>query len=195
MYRIDDTDYAILKCIDDGGKPLWKNKIHECIKERTDELPIMSTVSVQTVGRRVDNLTDEEFLESCIVSPEEIKRDLIIAFKITEKGVETLEEKTEDYLQQAVQTGIFAHQEETPIGKNALIELIHDRFELGKDTKEMMQREYSRDELIMLMTLYYVRREVAESFTQENVKKFASLADKNMELSEVLSRYMKNEKE
>ncbi len=51
----------------------------------------LNTVSVQTVCRRVDTLRDNGLLESCIISPDGIKRDLIIAFTTTDKGCAALQ--------------------------------------------------------------------------------------------------------
>lgn len=190
VMRIDDTDFAILKCVRDLDRPLWKNKIHECIKGRFEELPLGSTVSVQTVGRRVDDLTDNHYLESCIISPDEIKRDLIIAFKLTDKGRESVEEKTEEYLQRVVQAEMFPVNEEISAGKPAVIELMKDRFDLEDDTVELLSEEYSRAELVTLVTLYYVKREISDVFTEDTVEKFVDLADSNEKLSEALNRYM-----
>ncbi len=188
--RIDDTDFAILKCIRDLDRPLWKNKIHECIKNRFEELPLGSTVSVQTVGRRVDDLTDNGYLESCIISPDEIKRDLIIAFKLTDQGRDAVEEKTEEYLQRVVQAEMFPVNEDISAEKPAVIELIKDRFELDGDTVEMLSDEYTRPELVTLITLYYVKREISDVFTEDTVDKFVDLADSNEKLSNALHQYM-----
>ncbi len=191
--RIDDTDFAILKCIRDMDRPLWKNKIHECIKDRFEELPLGSTVSVQTVGRRVDTLTDNAYLESCIISPDEIKRDLIIAFKLTDQGTDAVDQKTEEYLQRIVQTEMFPVDDELSAGKEAILELMTDRFELDAETVDTLSEEYSRKELVTLITLYYVKREISGVFKEDTVEKFVDLADSNEKLSKALHQYMLEE--
>lgn len=71
---IDLLDLQILAILRDD--PLWKKRIAHQI----------NNVSVQTIGRRVDALHDKGLLESCIIAPDDIKRDLIIAFETTETG-------------------------------------------------------------------------------------------------------------
>jgi DNA-binding Lrp family transcriptional regulator len=191
--RIDDTDFAILKCIQDFGKPLWKNKIHESITERADELPLKSSVSVQTVGRRVDDLTDDGFVESAIISPDEIKRDLIIAFKLTDQGRDAIRERTEEYLQNVVQSSMFTIAETDHIGKPALLELIEDNFGIDDEMKDRLDTEYDRDELVTLLTLYYVKQEISDVFTDGDAEKFVDLTEDSREISEALHRYMTQE--
>jgi DNA-binding Lrp family transcriptional regulator len=191
--RIDDTDFAIVKCIQNVGKPLWKNKVHECITERAEQLPLQSSVSVQTVGRRVDDLAEDGFLESCIISPDEIKRDLIIAFKLTDKGDTAIREKTEEYLQKAVQSSLFTITDREYIAKPALLELMQAKFGMDTDLRERLDEEYSRDELVTLLTLYYVKREIAEVFPDEDAAKFVDLTENSTEITEALHRYMTRE--
>lgn len=76
---VDLLDLQILVILRDA--PLWKQQVANQI----------DTVSVQTVCRRVDTLRDNGLLESCIISPDDIKRDLIIAFTTTEQGCAALQ--------------------------------------------------------------------------------------------------------
>lgn len=83
--KLDLTNYRILYILYD--EPLWKNEIHERLQRHEAE-----TVSVQTVGRRVDQLQDAGLVNAKMVSPESIQRDLIIAFETTDLGVAALQE-------------------------------------------------------------------------------------------------------
>lgn len=83
---IDLLDYAILTVITESDDSMWKKAIRNELQERGDALPGDTDVSVQTIGRRIDALHDNAYIESCIVSPEELRRDLIIAYKLTEDG-------------------------------------------------------------------------------------------------------------
>lgn len=81
QHRHDETkhtltiiDLQILAELRDD--PLWKKRIAHQI----------DNVSIQTIGRRVDALRDKGLLDSCIIAPDDIKRDLIIAFETTEQG-------------------------------------------------------------------------------------------------------------
>lgn len=89
---LDITDLRILFLLQDADGPLWKNKIHEKLDDLTTAADAADTASVQTVGRRVDQLNDNGYLDNQIVSPEELKRDLIIGFEPTEKGVDALDD-------------------------------------------------------------------------------------------------------
>lgn len=77
--NLDLLDLQILGILQDDT--LWKKRIANHI----------DTVSIQTIGRRVDTLRDNGLLDSCIISPDDIKRDLIIAFETTEQGCAALQ--------------------------------------------------------------------------------------------------------
>lgn len=76
---------AILEAVAD--RSLWKAKIHETME---------ADRSLQAVGRRVENLVDDGYMESTIIAPDEISPDLIIAFKPTEQGREVIKDGDAD---------------------------------------------------------------------------------------------------
>lgn len=163
--EIDEVNYAILKLTAESEGPIWKNKIHQRLSEKCEELPDVDSVSVQTVGRRVDWLRDNGYLDSCIVSPDEIKRDLIIAFKTTEQGREALETKEDEFLQDAVQHAIFSN--ESAPDKPVLAELICTHLDLDQNVKETLIDQYSTPELETFLTLYYLREQVSDVFSAD----------------------------
>lgn len=184
---IDTTDFLILKCLEDTSKPLWKNMIHE-----QQPRILGGKVSVQTVGRRVDKLRDEGMIDSCIVSPEGIKRDLIIAFKLTETGKDALHTKRRQLLLDAVQEEIFrGAAPEHNLDRDALIELIGDEFELGTEGQNLLHNEYNREELLTFLTLYYVKGELEDILHQDNVQKFEALAQHNDAVADVVQGSIK----
>ncbi len=178
---IDAVDYAILKFINEHDRPVWKNRIHELLTEQRDELPGVDSVSVQTVGRRVDCLRDQDILSSCIISPDDIKRDLIIAFKLTDDGHEILTKKREEFLRETVKQQIFA-QDETALSKPVLTELIRNHFDLDTSIKHRLRDEYTHEELTTFITLYYIKRQVADVFSDETAEKLAELAQRSEEI-------------
>ena len=86
--ELDLLDLRILHLLTDN--PLWKTKIYRTL----------DTHSVQTIGRRVDRLQNNGLLDTCILTPEEIKRELIIGYKTSDSGQRLLTEyqicETED---------------------------------------------------------------------------------------------------
>lgn len=171
----DATDFAILFAVKQHEVPPWKNKIHGWIIDNQDVLPHMETVSVQTVGRRVDNLVKNDFLETVIVSPDGIKRDLIIAFKLTEKGAEAVAATRDHMLGQAVDQYMFDQQHNDPMKKDAVATLLADRFDIAVSA---LREEYGKDELFTVLMLLYMEqaaedvlgdaravRQIAEDFT------------------------------
>lgn len=164
-HTIDSTDYAILTAIKHSSRSLWKNKIHEHITEKTD-LPLTKSVSVQTVGRRVDNLQEQGYLENVIASPDELKRDLIIAFKLTNEGEAVRSEKRREILKETVQENLFAEEKSTDIGKEALTALV--REECGDALYDVPIEEHSEHELISLMAVFYTKQEAVNTFEDKH---------------------------
>lgn len=171
---IDDTDFMILKCITDANQPLWKNKIHQYLTGSENNLQLTDSISVQTVGRRVDRLNDNDYLENAIVSPDELKRDLIIAFKTTEKGEQAIQDKREEILKNAIRNKMFSDNG-IQLSQDALSELIRDEFELDEDTQHEVADEYSREELVTFLALYYAHQQVTDMFDEERMTQFQQL--------------------
>lgn len=159
--KIDTVDYSILTLVENEDQPLWKNKLYERFHDNLDELPVADGVSVQTIGRRVDRLSEDGYLENVITSPEELKRDLIIAFKPTEKGREAVEQKRKNILQELVRDTMFTDDKETDFGKEALLNLIKTEF--GQDEQPFMEASRDEDEIVSLLTLHYAREEAVQA--------------------------------
>lgn len=183
---IDNTDFSILDCINRQDRPLWKNKIHQHIVENEDSYPLDGGVSVQTVGRRVDRLNEEGYLENAIISPNELKRDLIIAFKLTEKGLDALKEKREDLLQDAVKQKIFGSETEATIQKPALLALLQRHFGLDDDVSQRLDENHEEGELITLLALHYAKKELKTSIQGNNLLQMSDADPQGDDLNDLL---------
>lgn len=164
---IDNIDLAIMTLINNADRPLWKNRIHERLHDDRDALPITTGVSVQTVGRRVDTLQDKEHLETVIASPDDLKRDLIIAFKLTDQGQDILTQKQELILKDIIHETLFSKEKHTDIGKEALVALINDHF-AGEDTQPLSAHDHEEKELLSILTMYYAEQEAMNVFSKDD---------------------------
>lgn len=183
---IDNTNFMILKCLNDAEKPLWKNKVHERLMEIEDEMLLTGGVSVQTIGRRVDHLNNEGYVSNAIVSPDELKRDLIIAFKLTEDGKAAIREKREQLLKELVREQMFS-KSDASIDHNALVELVGDEFDVGEDEKRNMQDDYTKEELITFLAMYFSKKEAAAIFDKERISQFRELISAGEEIPDMVT--------
>lgn len=182
---MDDISQAILSVLDDVEQPLWKNRIYERLNDRVAELPRIESVSVQTVGRRVDYLLEEGYLESCIVSPDQINRDLIIAYKPSDTGRDAVATWRRQLLEDVARAYLFDHVD-APVEKPALVELLRTTFQFDAATVEALQNEYTYDELAVFLTLHHLDQWTAElsdsiglddTFTTQNTAEGELFAD------------------
>ncbi len=158
---IDTVHYVILELL---SEPRWKSKIHTDIEGIGDEQLLDTVPSTQTVSRRVDELTDAGYLTTCILSPAEVDRDLIIGYKRTADGDDVMAEKRDDILQEVAHTtSNDACGQQRTVSKPALVKLIADAFDLDDTGKEQMQDRYDEEELLSLLALHYAQ-ENADSF-------------------------------
>lgn len=170
---IDDIDYTILKCLDDAVEAFWKKRIYQEIEERREVLPMAGDVSLQTIGRRVDRLHEDGYLENEIVSPQEVPRDLIIGFTVTADGRKLVERKRETLLRELVRKELFIDEPDgdSDIGQKALAELTNNEFGLEGRTVETADR-YSREELLILLGTYFLEKQASQVFDEEDVQRF-----------------------
>lgn len=184
---IDDVDFSIMKIIRDSRSPLWKKEIHRKLTDGGG-LPNVQEVSVQTVGRRVDALHEDGHLESCIISPNEINRDLIIAFKITDQGHDVFAGKRREILRDYIfRSSILTDRETEPTSNtDILAELMVDELELGDTHLETLKDREAR-ELLALLAVHYLREGIRDALDEEHVAGLAELALAAEELEEVLT--------
>lgn len=178
--NIDNIDFAIMTLINNADRPLWKNRIHERLHNRQEQLPITNGVSVQTIGRRVDALQEAGHLETVIASPDDLKRDLIIAFTLTDDGTTALHQKREAILKGIINDTIFRDEKHTDIGKEALVALMNDHF-CSDDAPELTTDDHEENELLAILTLYYAEQEALDIFDTETKQElYDTVADDNI---------------
>ncbi len=179
---IDDVDFSILNVIASHGAPMWKKKIHRNLPE--GGLPNVQDISVQTVGRRVDDLHDRGYLESCIISPREINRDLIIAFKVTGDGHEVRTAKRSrllrDHASRLVSGGTDGGGDVATIAR-----LMEDELDLDPETTERLHG-CDPDHLLTLLLLHYTRDAVEQRIDTDQVDQLADLAATDDRLASIL---------
>lgn len=166
---IDTTDYAILQCINDADEPIWKKKICTRINDRINHFPGIEHVSVQTIGRRVDRLHDNAHLESCIVPPEHLRRDLIIAYKLTDEGVTSLHEKRQQLLFTRIQ------QPETA-EKALILSLLEHEIGFARNMHDFLQ-DQTTEQLLALTEIYFMRKHLGETVDTTTLRKLRPLLD------------------
>lgn len=180
---IDEVDFSILKVLAESDSPMWKTKIHRKLVEEDGGLPHARDISVQTVGRRVDDLLERELVESCIISPQEINRDLIIAFKPSEDGVQELENEREELLREyisvdALETGSYPDEE-------ILADLAVD--ELGADPAVSDSLQGCDTEgMWTLLSLHYLKEDMRELVDEEHLDSLVELATHDREIAATL---------
>lgn len=163
-HEIDNVDFSILRCVKDADQPLWKKKIHGKISEYLDTLPLQDVVSVQTVGRRIDTLEEDGYLETKIASPDEVNRELIICYDTTAEGEQVLEARRRLLLRRVVGRELFG-EERFDINKRALEILIRNEFTAGLSIDAT--NGYSRKQLLLLLGMYFIEHDMADAFPAE----------------------------
>lgn len=175
---IDIIDFLIMKCLREHDAPLWKNRIHE------HHNGFGESASVQTIGRRVDALVEDEHLDSCIVSPDDINRDLIIAYKLTENGRAAFQQKRRDMLEEAVCSNLFCDKETLEYSKAELVDLICNEFNYPDAVREHLEAEYTETEIVTVLALDLLNKEAIEVFGDaEPVKRFHDVVLEERELT------------
>lgn len=89
MPSIDPLGYQILCVINDHG-PCWKQRVHNYLTDAGYQR------TVQTVGYHIDALVADNLLEPIITTPAEAPRDLIIAYRLTDRGATILSDYTSE---------------------------------------------------------------------------------------------------
>lgn len=170
MTEIDNVDYAILTMATDANKPLWKNKVHKRLHDNGDGVP-RSDVSVQTVGRRIDTLTEKDYLESCITSPDELTRDLIIAFKMTEKGEQAVKAKRRELVKEIIRTNLFPEDRQDDVLREPVVKTIREEFDVDTDTEQTLA-EYDTLQLVAVLTTHYAEQTADALLNEEERRLF-----------------------
>lgn len=182
---IDTIDYSILKCLHDTDNAFWKKRIHQELADRQAVLPITDQISLQTVGRRVDDLHDEEYLENTIVSPQEVARDLIIGYTLTDAGNMAMQRKRKELLQDVVRDEVFDDTPRPDMTQAVLVEMIGNELELDRQL-DRKPATYERDELLVFIGAYILRTKRA-AITDADIQEFRNVLERQESLSTILN--------
>lgn len=185
--ELDAVDYGILTCVEEEEQ-VWKKRVHELISERQDVLPEMKNVSIQTVGRRINNLQEKGLLESCILSPENLNRDLIIGYTVTEDGQLAMHEKRESFLKENVlRSGEYLfndHCHDTlPVNREALNHLFCKHFGVGPQKRDVVEA-CETEEILAVLAIHYFRGHLEACYDEYNVKQMTDLVEAAAPLKE-----------
>ncbi len=183
--EIDTTGFTVLFTVQQHESPPWKNKLHGWIVDNADRLPLSDGVSVQTVGRRVDDLVQRNFHETVIISPNDIKRDLIIAFRLTENGEAAITAKRETLLKQAVRQHMFNDETETRLHKNAVITLLLHKFGWDEHLRSNLENRYSIEEIATFLAMTYIDEE-ATNLLGNDVQQFRDVLSRYNDMADTL---------
>lgn len=172
--KMQYLDYAIMKTVNDSEDPLWKKKIYEQICSNNGTLPALDSVSVQTVGRYVDEMVENGLVDTTLTNPEDLSRSFIVAYNLTERGEQALDEKRETILKEKVvesASGILEPFEDTDLEKSAVIALMEDEFDLTEDMVEFLETEFAPREVMTLLAMYYFNNQLMQGMNEDNVER------------------------
>lgn len=153
---IDTVDYSILYCLHDSESALWKKKVYEDVCTQFNQLPLPEIVSVQTVGRRVDTLKDEELIDTVITNDPD-SRGVTIGYVITEHGQHALVEKRKNLLREIAWSGLIKTAT-TDMSATTITTLLEE--ELGESVQ--LPSETGSDELAVLTAHYCLKQRVKD---------------------------------
>lgn len=176
---IDAVDYAILKCVDEEG-PVWKKKIHGWIADNHNRLPKINGASLQTVGRHIEGLRQSGELNGCIVSSDEVRRDMIIGYCLTDQGRQAIREKREEILRDEVlQAGkvLLSSDPVTdlPVDREALVALIGEELGFSDKTRETVVAGCETEELVAILAVHYFNSSIDTILDQDRADTVAEL--------------------
>lgn len=169
MKEVDEADYALLAAIADAGRPVWKKRIHTRLQNRDPPLPGNTGLSLQSVGRRINALHDEELVDTVIVDPDDVSQNLIIGYTLTEKGQRMLKEKRGDIINSYV-----GRMDESVVPPDVLLQMLDDELELDETEYREIQKQ-SPEALHVFTVLYNALRLVDERLDEEATKTFSDI--------------------
>lgn len=171
MDSIDAVDYGILTCVSTHENGVWKKQAHEWLQEHADELPEQPCVSLQTVGRRIHQLTEDNLLETKITSTSAVSRDMIITYHLTGTGQTALDRKRQLYLQDYIKdsTDRFLFDDSDTEPEDAvIIRLLRDEFGIDDAVRNSLFTTCDPDELVALLYAHYVLANIDDVIQPEH---------------------------
>lgn len=168
MADIDATDYALLVCLAEAAEPIWKKRVHERLQSPELSLPGNTELSLQTIGRRINELHEQGLVETEITHPEDASQNLIIGYTLTDTGIHALNEKRGDII------GSYAIQQNTDLtskDRETLLQLLRDELELTEEEYKTLH-DHSIEELRVFTLAYYAHSLVASTLDEQTAETF-----------------------
>lgn len=174
---IDATEYSILQVIEDAPDPLWKKEIHRQLLANLDQLPLES-ISIQTVGRRVDDMHDQDLLESRLRSCEDVNRHLITTYILTDPGREAMESfqasLLTDWLARHMRR-LTDTREDTAYDEQVVLSVFCRRYGIQK---EVLRDELGVDAVLSFLACYLSCRRLRDTTGADTIDEIiATLQD------------------
>lgn len=164
---LDRVDYALLAAVTDADEPLWKKRIHAYLRDHVEQLPIEDPVSLQTVGRRIDRLHEDEYVASDIVSPDGLNRDLIIGYTITQDGHDAFHAAGHALLKRYATADVDCSHA-------AAVALIDRHIPITPDTRQQLD-DASTADLRTLIELAYAQERLKDGHDRFDMDKIGRL--------------------
>lgn len=186
--EIDTVDYAVLRCIHENGG-CWKKRVHQWITDNIDSLPMAEPKSVQTIGRRIDDLHEDGLLETCIMAPDAVNRDMIIGYAMTDAGEAALQAKRDEFLREMVVQSSkelltaddYDGVTQIAADREPLIDLMADAFDIDEETRETVLPELDTDELVGLLATHFFLDNADATFNPEHEDAIVTLLERTPE--------------
>lgn len=154
--------------------------MHKWVNDHHEELPRIESKSVQTIGRRIDKLHEAGLVESCILAPDAVNREMIIGYKLTGDGKKYMDAERKEFLKDKVMRASEAlldrHDEndQFSISRPALISLMVDEFDIAGEARDTIE-ECRTDELIAVLMSHFFRTEGLPSFDEDAGERITTL--------------------
>ncbi|MDY6769385.1 MAG: hypothetical protein SVU88_00265 [Candidatus Nanohaloarchaea archaeon] len=167
---LDRIDLAILTVLRDADEPMWKKDVHRTLRRSASFPAAASDISVQTTGRRIDTLNEAGLVEPSIITPEELNRDLIIAYELTGEGKAALAAERRRLLRDHARPTC---PDRVELPHRFLADLFADEIQAGPRGRYALIT-CSTPQLTALVSAYWLRRGAGSRFDPDEV---AALAD------------------
>ncbi|MFB6166882.1 MAG: hypothetical protein ABEJ62_01320, partial [Candidatus Nanohaloarchaea archaeon] len=158
--EIDTVDFSILKVIADAERPIWKKEAHRRINQDPKALEESKGVSVQTIGRRINELKEKGLLKQVMMRPESINREWIIGFRTTEKGGSVMGEKREGIIRDFLSKSCIMSDGEIKRDPETIRHLVAE--ELSGEPSDEILSEFGKTELLTLLSFHYLKERANE---------------------------------
>lgn len=158
---IDTLEYGIIWAVNTLDTA-WKKRVYDHLLAHRHELPGLEQITLQEVGRRIDKLHDSGHLDTCILSPEEVNRDLVIGYHVTEHGHDAAKRKRKSLLQKHVLQPERRGEEnlDRSMNRSVLITLMCDEFQIDDVTRKSVLEECETQDLMTSLKHYYGEKNV-----------------------------------